>query len=351
MNRRRIYWTLHLGGWTAAVAFFFGLRLVFTAPGVKVTWQEVANWGIYWAFAVGMTHALRGWIQRRGWLDLPFSRTWYRYGIAVVAMGGVLAAQVGSTGLILQALRWKDISQGWLVGMWVNGSFLVLIWLSIYVTAQMVRRYQEAKTRALELELAAEQARLQNLQAQVNPHFLFNSLNSVRALIMEDRDRAAEAVTRLAAILRYSLRSDKEPTVTVAEEMETVTNYLALERMRFEERLRVSLEVDPAAREARIPPLLIQTLVENSLKHGIARLTAGGEVRVEVNRSGADVGIEVRNTGTLAAPVGESGIGLANARERLRLLYGNRARLELSEEAGEVTARVELPYRARESAA
>ena len=350
MRRRRIYWTLQLGGWTAAVAFFFALRMVFTAPSVKVTWKEVANWAIYWAFAVGMTHALRSWIQRQGWLDLPFSRSWYRYAAAVMGTGGVLASQVGSTGVILGALTWKDISPGWLVGMWVNGSFLVLVWLAIYVTAQMVRRYQEARTRALQLELAAEQARLQNLQAQVNPHFLFNSLNSVRALIMEDRDRAAEAVTQLAGILRYSLRSDREPTVSVAEEIETVTNYLALERMRFEERLRVKLVVDEAVGEARIPALLIQTLVENSLKHGISRLTAGGEVEVAVRRTGGTVTIEVRNTGALATAT-ESGIGLANARERLRLLYGKGAHLALSEQGGTVTARVEMPFRTRESAA
>lgn len=350
MSRERLYWALHAGGWTTAVTVFFFLSLIFERrPTVK--WNEAVSWLLYLSLGIGLTHVMRLEIKRRQWLELPFARAWYRYAGAIVLIGGIMGAEVAGMGLAFSARAIKDLPVGWMIGAWVNAAILVMLWSALYITAQMVRRYHEAKTRALELELAAEQSRLQNLQAQVNPHFLFNSLNSVRALIMEDRDRAAEAVTRLAAILRYSLRSDREPTVSVAEEMETVQHYLALEQMRFEERLRTTLEVDPGAREARIPALLIQTLVENSLKHGIARLTAGGQVRVQVKRLGSEVGIEVRNTGGLAAPASESGIGLANARERLRLLYGGAARLELREEAGEVTARVELPYRVKEPAA
>lgn len=350
MTRQHLYWALHGGGWVVAIIFFFGMRLVFE-PRQPVKTSEIFSWLLYLTIGITLTHVLRLRIKRSNWLELPFSRSWHRYLGAIALIAAVLGAQVVLFGVLFGSARSREMPWSWFLGAWINACFLISLWTATYVTFQMIARYQAARTRALQLELAAEQARLQNLQSQLNPHFLFNSLNSVRALIMEDRERAIEAVTWLAAILRYSLRSDREPTVTVAEEIEMVAHYLALEKTRFEERLRTAIDVDPAVQDAQIPPLLVQTLVENSVKHGIAHLTAGGLIQVEIRRIGGTVEVAVRNTGTLPAVTGESGIGLKNSRERLQLLFGNEAGLDLSEEAGEVVARVKIPYRKWRAAA
>ena len=134
------------------------------------------------------------------------------------------------------------------------------------------RRRDTLERQALELSLVARDAQLRALRAQVNPHFLFNSLNSLRGLITEDPARAAAMVTGFAGLMRYSLDSDSRETVTLAEEMEAVDDYLGLERVRFEDRLLVERAIAPEALEVRIPPMMVETLVENAIKHGIANI-------------------------------------------------------------------------------
>ncbi len=199
-----------------------------------------------------------------------------------------------------------------------------------------------------------KEAELRALKAQVNPHFLFNSLNSLRALIDEDAPRAREVVTRLANMLRYSLQSGQLETVSLDEELRTVEDYLALEQIRHEGRLRVRWAVDEPARVLPVPPMLLQTLVENAVKYGISTRREGGEVVVWAKVEGQVLDIRVSNPGELASPGNTSsakagsstGVGLRNASERLKLLYGDRAVLRLVEgPAGCVTAEVSIPLK------
>ncbi|HEX7137053.1 MAG TPA: histidine kinase, partial [Vicinamibacterales bacterium] len=184
---------------------------------------------------------------------------------------------------------------------------------------------------------------LRALRAQLNPHFLFNSLNSVRSLITENPRLAATMVTGLADILRYSLASDRYKTVPLADEIAIVDEYVGLERARLEDRLRVERVVDPAALGARVPPMLVQTLMENAVKHGIAPSPTGGLVRLEAHLVNGQVEIVVTNPGRLDLSRGEGGFGLHNARERLRLLYGELASLTLHDDGSQTRAAVTLP--------
>lgn len=340
MTRGRLYHWLHGGGWSAAVLILLSIRILFSGQ-TPVPPLEYLNWALYAVSAIVLTHQLR--IRTRHWLDLPFSRAWYRYLAATIVIGFFLGAQVVLVGGAWRLFSGARFPLEFFVSAWINGVFLTLMWTAIYITIVSIRRLAEAKTRALQLELAAKDARLQNLQAQVNPHFLFNGLNTVRALITEEPAKASEAVTWLSQILRYSLRSDATPTVTFAEELEMVTQYLELEKLRFEERLKVHIAVEPAVMEARVPPLLLQTLVENAIKHGIANLPGGGAVIVEAGAGHNRIELTVRNTGKLSNPPVEPGIGLKNTRERLCLLYGTAASCELVERNGEVAATVILP--------
>lgn len=340
MTREQLYRRLHGGGWTAAVLILFSFRFIFSGQ-TPVTALECLNWALYLVLAIFLTHQLR--LRTRPWLDLPFSRAWYRYFAATIGIGFLLGAQVVLVGGAWRLFSGARFPLEFFVSAWINGVFLTLMWTAIYITTVSIRRLAEAKTRGLQLELAAQEARLQNLQAQVNPHFLFNGLNTVRALIAEDPAKATEAVTWLSQILRYSLRSDATPTVTIAEELEMVTQYLALEKLRFEDRLTFQTVIDPQVLSARIPPLLLQTLTENAIKHGIATLPSGGVVAIHIGRQDRQIELTVRNTGKLSAPVGEPGIGLNNTRERLQLLYGSLATCELMEKEGDVVARVTFP--------
>ena len=213
-----------------------------------------------------------------------------------------------------------------------------------------MRRRRTAELDALRAQVLARETRLRTLQQQLNPHFLFNCLNSLRGMIDEDRNRARQMVTRLAELLRSSLRQDESNSIPLDEELATVDAYLELESVRFEERLRIRRDIDPAARSALVPPMLVQGLVENALKHGISSLPSGGDLTLRIARAGDLLLIDVLNPGTLSSQSG-NGIGLANARERLRLLYGPRAELTLTEDQpGSVHAGVVLPFESMEAA-
>ncbi|HEX2862435.1 MAG TPA: sensor histidine kinase, partial [Lacunisphaera sp.] len=224
----------------------------------------------------------------------------------------------------------------------------------VYFIYHIFERLRRMQLEQLQLAASVKEAELRALKSQVNPHFLFNSLNSLRALIDEDAPRARESVTRLANMLRYSLQSGQQETVGFEEEVRIVEDYLALEQIRHESRLRVRWEIADETRGLAVPPMLLQTLVENAVKYGISPRREGGEIGIAAALGGGDLHIRVSNPGDLASPstavaarAGSStGVGLRNASERLQLLFGDRARLSLTAgPAGCVTAHVLIPCR------
>jgi LytS/YehU family sensor histidine kinase len=286
-------------------------------------------------------------MYRRGWVAMRVTRLLPR----LVAVTVALAAAI--TGLIVVTARLIPDSSGYdgNAAFWTFVAFLWAFggWLLIYMTVHS-RRRQDA--RALELTLNARDAQLQLLRAQLNPHFLFNCLNSLRGLISENPERASAMVTSLSDLLRYSLRSDRTHTVPMTEEMAIVNEYISLERARFDERLRFETDIDPAALGVAVPPMLLQTLVENAVKHGIADRADGGIVRLRAQVNNRQLAISVTNTGVMRAPMNQGGHGLRNAMERLRILYGDAASLSLTDASGQTVAAITIPVEsARERAA
>jgi LytS/YehU family sensor histidine kinase len=224
---------------------------------------------------------------------------------------------------------------------WAGITVVTVVWTIFYLALTGPRRFREKE---IHLQLALREAELRALEAQMNPHFLFNCLNSIRGLVVENPAVAQDMITRLANILRYNLRRDLMHTVPLESEVEVVGDYLALESVRFEDRLRVQIDIDLEAGRVPIPPMFLQTLVENALKHGIAKLPAGGDLLIRaVLKPGALV-VEVENPGQLAEAGPEATqLGLANVRERLRILYGDRASLQLKNRDGRVAATVAIP--------
>jgi LytS/YehU family sensor histidine kinase len=222
----------------------------------------------------------------------------------------------------------------------------ILIWVSLYCGIVLHRHNTAARMRQAQLAEALQAAELRLLKSQLNPHFLFNALNSVRALIAADPEKAQDSVTRLARTLRYTLAAGEEDCVTLARELEMVDDYLGLEALRLANRLTVERNIDPEALTARVPAMMLQTLVENAIKHGIAELKRGGALQLAIRREAGELTLEITNACPNPAPGRDAGqgIGLKNLSERLRLLFGPAAsvRLDLSV-PGRARAEVRLP--------
>jgi two-component system LytT family sensor kinase len=213
------------------------------------------------------------------------------------------------------------------------------LWSAIYLTYHLINKSRIQEMRNLQLEATNNEIELKTLRDQLNPHFLFNSLNSIRALVEEDPIVAKSAITTLSNLLRRSLNMGKKPQVTLEEELILVKEYLELEKIRFEERLTVTLNVE-APMNVLLPPFIIQTLAENGIKHGVSKQMQGGTLSINIQQNKDELRIEIKNPGKLEKqqPMNGSkgGIGLANTRRRLAIQYGEEAALIIREVSGEV---------------
>lgn len=228
--------------------------------------------------------------------------------------------------------------------LFIAGVLLYLIAGAAFYTAQAHGRAAEAQRLADEARLEAREAELRALRSQVNPHFLFNCLHSISALTALDPARAREMCVHLAELFRLTLRTGQREMVTLAEELAVVRAYLAVEQVRFGARMRLEEAIDPAALPCPVPALLLQPLVENAVKHGIAGLTRPGELRVAAALPGALLRVEISNDYDPESVAPErNGIGLPQVRRRLATHYGSLGRLEWSAEGGRFQVRLEIP--------
>ncbi len=228
-------------------------------------------------------------------------------------------------------------------------------WLFIGVGHALVysERAREREAQASRLVSQLAEARLEALSSRLNPHFLFNALNSIAELVHRDADAADRMIIGLSALLRSSLEQVAHSEVVLEDELRLLGHYLDIEKIRLGERLRVEWEVAPEVRDALVPPLLLQPLVENAVRHGISRRLSPGSIRVRAQRQGGELQIEIRDDGSEANPAGSGfGIGLATTRDRLKALYGDGAQLDLRREPGRGTsACLQLPFRRQRQAA
>jgi two-component system sensor histidine kinase AlgZ len=345
------YWALQFAGW----GLYFWAQASGEVIFADVLWSKAAAlWGGVCISGFALTHLLRWIIGRRRWLSLPPRALLIRMLIATALLAATLDVITISLSLaeynapvapILGALYRRLPLNGQLINQFINSLIVTLIWVGLYLGLAVQRHRYAAQVRQAELAQLLHSAELRLLKAQLNPHFLFNALNGVRALIADEPARAQHAVTQLARTLRYTLVSSDEELVSLARELEMADDYLALEGLRLADRLNIVRYIGPEAMQARVPVMLIQTLIENAIKHGIAELKQGGTLRIEAHVVNAELSIQIFNPRPINAPVPASqGTGLRNSSQRLRLLFGSRAslRLDLSR-PGEATAEVRLP--------
>ncbi len=227
----------------------------------------------------------------------------------------------------------------------INGVVPFVFWSLIYFGFHYLENYKKTEIQNLRWEASSKDIELNKLKSQLNPHFMFNSMNSIRALIDEDPAKAKEAVTQLSNILRNTLLMNKNKEILLEEELRIVKDYLALEHIRYEERLKYDFDIQEAALKKIVPPLIVQAQVENAIKHGISKLQNGGSVNIAAKITDKDLYIEVKNTGQLSNEKSETGFGLQNSRHRLELLYGNKATINISNTFNnEVSVKIKIPF-------
>lgn len=346
--RRALRWLVIGGAWT--VPGLLNAAQYYMAPGGG-DWANALARGLprYYLWAL-LTPAVL-WLARR-------SRPDREHVLAPLALHAAAAAALSSLHLLLAAayywtMFYAAAGRGFasVVANYFSTAFAVdylVYWtvLGAFYAFDYFRVAQERELRATRLEARLAEARLRVLETQLNPHFLFNALHTISALaLQDDRERTVRMLTRLSDLLRLSLRH-RGSTVPLRRELELVGRYLEIERARFADRLSVEYRIAPEAWDAAVPSFLIQPLVENAIRHGIAASPGHGRVAISASAADGTLEVAVQDTGpgpTADAP-GGAGIGLENTRARLRELYGDAAALELVRDpGGGAIARVRLP--------
>lgn len=357
------YWLCQFAGWGGVggivlLVLSLGSRREI-ADRINATLAQSAQSGVA-PDRIGDAHftvlvCLAGLIASHGWRMVIVSQGWMRWPTPRLVrhavswwLGLTLVLSVISIRFFIPNVPAESPTES-LVPCVMMNSTLLGAWISLYVLAHYYQALHQANLDRMELAAAVTASQLLALQGQTNPHFLFNSLNTIRALMPADATEARCAITLLADTLRATLVDGKKAWIPLSRELEIVHAYLALERLRFDDDLRVEEEIAPAALNARIPSLMLQTLVENAIKHGLLQNGGRGILKLCAEADANSLLLRVCSPGTLGSGGAEAveaslGTGLANVRERLRLLYGPGARLSLSSPApGQIEALVFIP--------
>lgn len=329
------------GGYGLAMALFYRY-----SANRDLTGAELISISSLCLIALALTHGFRAIFKKNHWLEFPLPKL-----VILVIFSNLLMASLyaitnlvidRSLGLINLQGAWNE----WLVSLSlliVNSMTLFLLWSVIYFAIAFFSRYRKEEIERLKWENALKEFELNKLKSQLNPHFVFNALNGIRSLVGENPEKAKDAITQLSNILRNSLLSDRARTITFSEEMKTVNDYLNLEKIRYEERLRFSTALDEKTLPLQVPPMMIQTLVENAVKHGISKKVDGGEIRISSNLENGKAEIRIDNTGQLNG-LDSGGFGIINTQHRMELIFGQKNLFHISQTGPEtVTAIVTIP--------
>ena len=280
---------------------------------------------------ITLTHLYRLMIKRWNWVRLPFVQMAPRVLVSVFALAVIMT--LVNLPFDRQIMPEMFVNEPMYVfGYLLSWGKAMLTWVLTYTAYHYVEQTRNAEIDKILLKTSIRETEAKVLRSQLNPHFVFNALNSIRALVYENPDKAQQGITQLSNLLRNSLLADRRKTVELREEIKTVEDYLALEKVRYEDRLHCTIELDGRTLFWQVPPMMLQTLVENAIKHGVSKAVGGGFVEVRSTIVADKLHIIIRNTGVLGDKEASGGFGLANTAQRLELLYGPEAQFEISQE-------------------
>ena len=324
------YWLFQLIGWGA----FAGINIFFY---VTLSTKAIDHFYllIFIDIILGMlvSHLMRMIILEYKYLEKNIQSQIFSFIIITIIFSILYAsADVGTE----KALNVKDTTMPE-VSVWneiarnsISNFFIFFIWNLIYYTYHHIESNRRQELNTLKLQAVVKELELKTIKSHINPHFIFNALNSIRALVDENPTRARSAITELSNILRSSMKTEKLETVPLENELDIVKDYLALEQMRFEERLKIEMQIDEDTLAEPVPPMMLQTLVENAIKHGISKKVDGGTIRIISGFENGCHELIVQNTGQLNGYMNEEGFGIKSTQDRLNLLYQGKATFTLT---------------------
>ncbi len=338
MSKTQIYWALQVVGWTTFIMYDFIFYTLEYEFDIKYFLLSIAN--IF--LAITLTHIYRLIVRRWNWSALPIHRLVFRVALSVLILGLIMT--FANLPLDREILAQNIIDNPWLFWNYIsNWCKTLLTWILSYTVYHYVEQNRMTELEKIMLKTSMREAEAKVLRSQLNPHFTFNALNSIRALVSEDPKKAQSSITKLSNILRNSLLADRRKTVDLREELKTVEDYLELEKVRYEDRLDYVINAEPQTLYWQVPPMMLQTLVENGIKHGVSKVTKGGKIRIETLLEGNKIRILIHNNGTLGN-TDSGGVGLLNTAERLSILYGKEASFKIyQEDEAMVCAEVVIP--------
>lgn len=328
LNRVFFYWLLQVLGWSSYGTLLFVAS--FNKTGYKLGNYFFINLSVSLFLGIFLSHQLRRIIKIRGLLTINRFRELLQM-ISLVLIFSLIHVSITKLISILLFGSFLNFS---LVSFLLNWASFILIfgfWLALYYGIHLFEQTQKQEFENLKLKAIQSELELQNLRSQLNPHFLFNALNSIRALVEADPKKSKEGITLLSNLLRYSLTTSLDRLITIEAELQMVDSYLRLEKIRFEERLTIKKEISEEVILFKIPAFSIQTLVENAIKHGISKLINGGEVGIRIEKNYQHIIIQVSNSGRLGKEK-DLGIGLTNLKKRLEIEYNQNFKLSIFED-------------------
>ncbi|MGI9530984.1 sensor histidine kinase [Lutimonas sp.] len=347
-----LYWRCQLLGW-GTVSIYWAY-VVFSRDDYGYFFT-LLNYVLDISIGILLTHGYRFIAIKLNWNSLSLRELFVRIVPSIIAMAVLYAFLVnlkfyfywewigewkwaGGNGLSLsESLTYWD-------PVLITGLRLMAIWILAYHLYHFYQREIDTARQNAELSIIAKQAQLDNLAVQLNPHFLFNSLNSIKSLVIEDPKTARRAIDLLSDILRSSLYEKDAALITIKDELGLVNDYIELEKVRFEERLNMTVHMDESLNNHQIPPLSIQLLVENAIKHGIDKRIQGGTIVLSIQQKKELLEIKVQNPGKILEKGSDNGIGLQNLSKRLLIQYNGEASLILKNESkDQVTATIQIP--------
>lgn len=342
-RKNKLYWYCQTIGW----AVYIFMNLFFLGVIKKSDYKDVILYLTFYPLGIFCTHVYRGIIIRYHFLR----RKIYTQMIYIVFCSLVLAIVFVVISYVIAFLikSQDEFKMLEFVANVLNVTMVFVMWNIFYFVFHYFQNYKRTEINNYRLLALSKETELNNLKAQLNPHFMFNSLNSIRALIDEDPPKAKKAITQLSNILRNTLLMSKNKEITIKDELHLVKDYLELEQIRYEERLTAVFSIDENCEGFLVPPLIIQAQVENAIKHGISQIPAGGKIEIEVFKDAKCLHLQISNTGQLNNAAPETGFGFKNSEQRLQILYGQEAGIQIKQaDASVVQVTIQIPLNAPE---
>jgi two-component system LytT family sensor kinase len=341
MKRNKFYWIFQCISW----AFTGYLSLKYNPNPPSTTSIQIIYYCLYIFFGFGVSHLYHLILE-----SLKPEEITPKQFLLFPVFGAITIATLFTITdyifLLFTPTAFASMKPFFYLTVFFDNSWLIMPWFLFYHLYRFTVLYEAGKKRAIAAETLLKISELENLKKQLNPHFLFNSLNSIKALTLFDSNLARESIIQLSELLRLSLNLGSQAKVLFKDELQLSEHYISLEKLRFDKRLNVTFDIENGIENTIILPMSLSTLIENAVKHGISQLKSGGLVEIKAYTSDNALIIQVCNTGVYdPKPISdEGGIGLENLRRRLAFHYGTQGSLEIGNENNRVVATLLMPY-------